>query len=89
MTSFLEKLFKLIGKLPYDKALHVLAGVVVFAVAYPIVGWYALLSVIMIAIAKELYDHSNPNHTVDWKDAMATIIGGLLVAIPLLFQGCG
>lgn len=53
------------------------------------VGWYALLGVVMVAIAKEVYDHSNPNHTVDWKDAMATVAGGLLVAIPLLFQGCG
>ena len=89
MMSSLEKLFMSIGKLPYDKALHMLVGVVVFAVVYLIVGWYALLGVVVVATAKEVYDYFTPNHTVDWKDAMATIIGGLLVAIPLLFQGCG
>lgn len=84
----IEKLLKLIGKLPYDKALHFIIGALVFAVSFPIFGWYALAITASVAVIKEFYDRFTPNHVSDIKDAIATLLGALVVAIPLMFQGC-
>ena len=41
-------------------------------------------AVTSIALAKEAYDRTCPDrHTCDWKDAAATVLGGLAVAVPI------
>lgn len=84
----IEKLLKLIGKLPYDKSLHFIIGALVFAMTFPVFGWYALAIVACIAVIKEFYDRFTPNHVSDFRDAIATFAGALVVAIPLVFTGC-
>lgn len=61
----------------HDKALHVIAGVVVFAVfqfVSPLVG---LLMATTAGVVKELYD-STGKGTVDVMDVVYTVAGGLL-----------
>jgi len=71
-----------LNKLPYDKALHIIAGVLVYAVAHfasPIIG---MAAVAVVAVGKEVYDYMHKDkHTPDAWDAIATIGGGLLAFI--------
>jgi hypothetical protein len=63
--------------LPYDKALHFIVGVLIYAVAHfisPVVG---IIAVIVAAVGKEVYDYANRDkHTPDVWDAVATLAGG-------------
>lgn len=58
-----------------DKLEHfILGAVVAFSPIYP------LLAVIIVAFGKELYDYYHKDkHTCDAMDAIATIVGGLVV----------
>jgi hypothetical protein len=71
-----------LNKLPYDKALHIIAGVLVYAAAHfvnPLVGMAAVTAA---AVGKEVYDYMHKDkHTPDAWDAIATIGGGLLAFI--------
>jgi hypothetical protein len=73
--------------IPHDKALHCLGGTLLFASIYtlafvyglplPLAAIAAIAICTFIAIAKELYDAAHPQtHTADWRDAVATIVGG-------------
>ena len=72
----IEKIIALLNSIPVDKVYHCLGGVVLFAIGQ--LFGYGLALAIIGAIAKEIYDYYHPNHTADWKDAVATILGGLL-----------
>lgn len=76
-------------KIPYDKALHLIYGLVIFIVTYFITNLlipFPFISVLcgfgmvfIIGFGKEIYDHQNKDrHTSDIVDAMYTIVGGLL-----------
>lgn len=47
----------------------------------------ALIPVLLVAVAKEVYDHQHPeDHNSDWRDAAATLGGGVLsVSIAMQF----
>jgi hypothetical protein len=55
----------------------------------------ASIAVVVFAFGKEVVDHicnrididngRLPNHSVDWLDAAATILGGILAILPMLF----
>ncbi len=68
-----------LNKLPHDKALHVIAGVLAYAVFHfisPVVG---LIAATVAAVGKEIYDYANRDrHTPDAWDAVATIAGGVI-----------
>lgn len=65
--------------IPYDKALHVIAGVVIFAAFHWIGDMLALFMVALIAATKEAYDMAHPEtHTAEFGDFVYTILGGLL-----------
>ena len=68
--------------LPHDKALHIIAGVLIYAVAHfisPVVG---LGAVAVAAVGKEIYDlFHRDKHTPEVMDAVATIIGGIIAFI--------
>lgn len=59
----------------YDKFQHfVLGALVAFSPVYP------LAAVLIVAFGKELYDfYHKDKHTCDAMDAIATIVGGLVV----------
>lgn len=80
--------------IPQDKANHFVYGAVIFTVAYvlfTIAGLPALPiaagAVVGFAVGKEVYDKMHKeNHTPDIKDALATMAGGFVVALPLLIN---
>lgn len=75
-----------------DKALHALVGGAIFSAAYvlfTLAGLPALHiasgAVVLAAVGKEVYDYLNRDrHTPDGMDALATLAGGAVVALPLL-----
>jgi hypothetical protein len=89
----MEKLFSLFMKLSspripvsLDKQAHFNTGAILAFVAYFVIGYWALLLVAIVAGAKEWYDYKHPNHTPDFWDWVATVLGGLLgLSLGLLF----
>ena len=67
-----------LNKLPHDKALHVIVGVLAYMVFHfvsPVVG---LAAAAVAAVGKEIYDYMNRDrHTPDVWDAVATMAGGV------------
>ena len=84
-------LTKLNTLLPYDKALHVIGGAVLAVVQTPVLGFCPTRSAVfgmaalvaLIAALKELYDHLHPPHECSFYDWLATVMGSLLVLIPI------
>jgi hypothetical protein len=63
-----------------DKQLHFLAGIVLAAVSYPLLGHFAVVAAIVVGLFKEyvveeIWSVGNP----DIWDATATALGALLV----------
>lgn len=60
-----------------DKVLHVIAGVLTYLTGYLVVGTWAILLVVVVAVGKEVYDSYNKEeHTPEVLDAIATVLGG-------------
>ena len=64
---------------PLDKVVHFLAGSTIAAALLPFGIVISLFAVIVAAAGKELWD-MHGHGTPDSKDAIATIIGGALMA---------
>lgn len=63
----------------YDKRLHFIGGVILFAIFHFITPLIAIAIVISTAIAKEVYDWFNKDkHTPEVMDAVWTICGGMV-----------
>lgn len=81
--------------IPQDKANHIVYGSVIFAAAYALFSFAGLPAlpiaagiVVIAAVAKELWDRAHKEtHTPDPLDALATIGGGALCAIPIAIGG--
>lgn len=82
----MEKLFTLLAKLsssripvPLDKQAHFITGAILSLVAYFIIGYWALLLVMVVAGAKEWYDYKHPTiHSCDFFDWLATTLGAIV-----------
>lgn len=81
----MEKLFTLLMKLssplipvPLDKQAHFNVGAILAFVSYFVIGYWALLLVAIVAGAKEWYDYKHPNHTLDFYDWVATLLGAIV-----------
>ena len=72
----IEKLIAWFNAIPADKVFHFAGGVMLFAIGQ--LFGIGLILAIIGAVAKEIYDYYTPNHTPDIKDAVATVLGGLL-----------
>lgn len=79
MSKNLQNKIEAIACKHTDKVLHFIAGYLLFVFALAFVGcWLALGLVIVIAIAKELYDTLKNEPTgYDWLDFVFTISGAL------------
>ena len=84
----IEKLFRLLAKLsspripvPLDKQAHFWTGSILGFVTYIFIGCWALVVVALIALLKEVYDYKHPNHTADFWDWVATVLGSILGSI--------
>lgn len=65
--------------IPHDKALHFIAGVLIFAVAHFGGIWVGVAAVTVAAVGKEIYDwFHRDKHTPDIWDAVATVLGGVV-----------
>ena len=74
-------------KVPADKQMHFIGGLVIAALLTPFIGAYSILVVAVIAALKEIYDARHPDkHTADIWDWVATTLGGLVgfVTVSLL-----
>lgn len=74
-----------------DKTLHFIAGAVVAGSVHELSGSRAFGFAIgsAVAIGKEFYDMRTPGHTPSLKDAIVTVMGASLVAVPGLRIGPG
>ena len=59
-----------------DKLLHYAVGTLLYATSYAVVGYLAIVAVVMAAVGKELYDKVSGKGTPEWLDAVATVLGG-------------
>lgn len=74
-----SKIVNALLDIPHDKLMHALFGVLIFAVGRQVHVLFGLALVAFFAIAKEISDYYDPeHHTCDWRDAVATMAGGLL-----------
>jgi len=66
-------------KVPCDKQMHFIGGLVIAAVLTPFIGAYSIIIVAIIALLKEVYDYMHPeSHTADFWDWVATVLGGVV-----------
>ena len=63
---------------PVDKYEHVVAGILIFMVFHIILGYMAIIPVVVIAVFKEWWDGRHEGHTRDEWDIVPTLIGGML-----------
>jgi hypothetical protein len=78
VNAFLAKLY-IPCKVPADKQMHFIGGLVIAALLTPFIGAYSILVVAVIAALKEIYDARHPDkHTADFMDWVATVLGGVL-----------
>lgn len=89
VNALLAKLYPsiLAGKVPVDKFMHFISGLVIAALLTPFIGAYSIVVVAIIALLKEIYDYLHPeSHTADIWDWVATTLGGLVgfVAVALI-----
>ena len=59
-----------------DKLLHIAAGALTGLLAF-LIGWYALLVVVVVGVSKEVYDEQQYGG-FDWLDTLATFCGGAI-----------
>ena len=78
INAFLAKLY-IPCKVPADKQMHFLCGLVIAALLTPFIGAYSVVVVAIIALLKEIYDYLHKDiHTPDFWDWVATVLGGLV-----------
>jgi VanZ family protein len=65
-------------KIPTDKILHFIAGVIIYLLFCFISPFIGIMIVVLVAVLKEVHDYFVPNHTPDYNDAVVTIVGGLI-----------
>ena len=89
VNAFLAKLYPsiLAGKVPVDKFMHFIGGLVIAALLTPFIGAYSIVVVAIVALLKEIYDYLHKDiHTPDFWDWVATVLGGVVgfVVVALL-----
>lgn len=83
MRKIWDKIVALISKVPYDKLLHFIVGLIIaafFAIVWPSVAEWCIAPVIAAAFAKEFFDNWTGDKC-DWWDFVATVAGGLVIFI--------
>ena len=80
----LNKLLRLPEKIPKDKLLHCLIGSVAASLLLSIglVYWAVLSAVIVLAWGIEVYQLYTKSGHYDNYDALAVVVGGLIVIVP-------
>ncbi len=78
MKNALKKILNLVASISHDKLLHLFFGLLIFDYTSPLIGrMFAIFVVVLVGIVKEFID-KKIGGCVDWKNTIATIIGGIL-----------
>ena len=83
MVNKLNKILRYPEKIPCDKRLHMLAGVVLVSISsvFATNVFIVLSTLVLIAWGIEFYQKFTKSGTYDNYDALAVVIGGLIVYI--------
>lgn len=79
----MEKIFKWLGNIPSDKALHYIAGLIIVAVLatfFPTAADHVWLGAVILGFGKEIYDLLTDGK-FDFVDFGATVLGGLTIQV--------
>ena len=76
----MSKVLNYLASIPNDKLLHIFYGVLIYLVAALISPVFGVIAVVVIAIAKEVYDEIVYGG-FDWKDIIATILIPMMLFI--------
>jgi len=81
MNKILNKILRFPEKIPNDKRLHMLAGVVLVSIlsVFTINVFIVLPTMVLIAWGIEFYQKFTKSGTYDNYDALAVVVGGLIV----------
>ena len=84
----LNKLLRLPEMVPCDKRIHALVGTVIAAVLLSIglAVYVVLIVIVIIAWGIEVYQLVTKSGQYDNWDAVAVVLGGLLVILPILLR---
>lgn len=84
----MNKIFSFLSKFEKDKYIHFIAGMlisIIFATFIPFGIYYCIIPAILISLCKEIYDRFTYG-LFDYKDLLATILGGLFIQITELIK---
>ena len=89
MKNFIRKIWdaivSLISKVPYNKLLHFIAGLIIAAIfSIPLHMKVCIVPVIFAAFIKEFFDLWTTDKW-EWLDFAATCFGGLVIQILAIF----
>jgi hypothetical protein len=90
ILALLTKLFSVVvipnRYVPPDKQEHFWSGAIGAGLLSIYIGYWAILIVTLIALAKEVYDYLHPLvHTCDFFDWLATTLGGVTGLVIIYF----
>lgn len=88
MIERIYKLFERLADIGSDKYLHFIVGMMVAVILRLHVGalaaLVALIFVTIIMIVKECIDHFIRKENFDWEDALAGVMGGVVILILMI-----
>ena len=88
MIERIYRIFERLASIGSDKYLHFIVGMMVAAIVRLHVGalaaLVALIFVTIVMVAKECIDHFIRKENFDWEDALAGVIGGVVMLILMI-----
>ena len=88
MVERIYKIFERLADIGSDKYLHFIVGMILATIMRLHVGILAalaaLLFVTIVMIAKECIDHFIRKENFDWEDALAGVMGGVVMLILMI-----
>ena len=88
MIERIYKLFERLAGIGSDKYLHFIVGMILSTIMRLHVGalaaLVALIFVTIVMVAKECIDHFIRKENFDWEDALAGVMGGVLMLILMI-----
>lgn len=88
MIERIYKLFERLASIGSDKYLHFIVGMILATIVRLHVGalaaLMALIFVTVVMITKECIDHFIRKENFDWEDALAGVMGGVVILILMI-----
>ena len=85
MIDKIYKLFERLADIGSDKYLHFIVGMMVAtSVRLHVGALAALTAVVIVMVVKECIDHFIRKENFDWEDALAGVMGGVVMLILMI-----